>query len=246
MDDLDDLLDGFGDFGDEDGTDGFGDSSGGFGDSSGGFGDDDDSEFGLDFDGGQSSQGESELSGFDNTEPESPRPPVDKKRTLIIGGIGLGIILIVFIIAGFIKANKDKPLKDETVYETNTVVNVSPADSQVKTVENPVQQPVQQQVQYNDTNGGWTVIEPDKSIDLDSEVSGVFTVTKIKHMARSNGVETEVKTVASGSISGLTGTYDLELPYSLARFLTVGNTLKLKYKIGQINGSSIISDFKVE
>lgn len=242
MDDLDDLLDGFGDFGDDE-SDGFGDSSDDFGGSSGGFGDDDDSEFGLDFDGEQPSQGESELSGFDNTEPESPRPPVDKKRTLIIGGIGLGIILIVFIIAGFIKANKDKTPKDETVYETNTVVNVSPADSQVKTVENPVQQPVQQQVQYND---GWTVIEPDKSIDLDSEVSGVFTVTKIKHMARSNGVETEVKTVASGSISGLTGTYDLELPYSLARFLTVGNTLKLKYKIGQINGSSIISDFKVE
>lgn len=241
MDDLDDLLDGFGDFGDDE-SDSFGDDLGGFGDGSGGFGDDD-SEFGLDFDGGQSSQGESELSGFDNTEPESPRPPVDKKRTLIIGGIGLGIILIVFIVAGFIKANKDKTPKDETVYETNTVVNVSPADSQVKTVENPVQQPVQQQVQYND---GWTVIEPDKSIDLDSEVSGVFTVTKIKHMARSNGVETEVKTVASGSISGLTGTYDLELPYSLARFLTVGNTLKLKYKIGQINGSSIISDFKVE
>lgn len=241
MDDLDDLLDGFGDFGDDE-SDSFGDDLGGFGDGSGGFGDDD-SEFGLDFDGEQPSQGESELSGFDDTEPESPRPPVDKKRTLIIGGIGLGIILIVFIIAGFIKANKDKPPKDETVYETNTVVNVSPADSQVKTVENPVQQPVQQQVQYND---GWTVIEPDKSIDLDSEVSGVFTVTKIKHMARSNGVETEVKTVASGSISGLTGTYDLELPYSLARFLTVGNTLKLKYKIGQINGSSIISDFKVE
>lgn len=241
MDDLDDLLDGFGDFGDDESE--FGDSSDGFGGSSGGFGDDDDSEFGLDFDGGQSSQGESELSGFDDTEPESPRPPVDKKRTLIIGGIGLGIILIVFIVAGFIKANKDKTPKDETIYETNTVVNVSPADSQVKTVENPVQQPIQQQVQYND---GWTVIEPDKSIDLDSEVSGVFTVTKIKHMARSNGVETEVKTVASGSISGLTGTYDLELPYSLARFLTVGNTLKLKYKIGQINGSSIISDFKVE
>lgn len=241
MDDLDDLLDGFGDFGDDE-SDSFGDDLGGFGDGSGGFGDDD-SEFGLDFDGEQPSQGESELSGFDATEPESPRPPVDKKRTLIIGGIGLGIILIVFIIAGFIKANKDKPPKDETVYETNTVVNVSPADSQVKTVENPVQQPIQQQVQYND---GWTVIEPDKSIDLDSEVSGVFTVTKIKHMARSNGVETEVKTVASGSISGLTGTYDLELPYSLARFLTVGNTLKLKYKIGQINGSSIISDFKVE
>lgn len=241
MDDLDDLLDGFGDFGDDE-SDSFGDDLGGFGDGSGGFGDDD-SEFGLDFDGEQPSQGESELSGFDNTEPDSPRPPVDKKRTLIIGGIGLGIILIVFIIAGFIKANKDKTPKDETVYETNTVVNVSPADSQVKTVENPVQQPVQQQVQYND---GWTVIEPDKSIDLDSEVSGVFTVTKIKHMARSNGVETEVKTVASGSISGLTGTYDLELPYSLARFLTVGNTLKLKYKIGQVNGSSIISDFKVE
>lgn len=206
---------------------------------------DDDSDFGdLDLDFGDDNEtdpeNENELSGFDSNEPDEPRPPVDKKRRLIIGGIGLAIVVVVFTIAGLVKASREKG--GEVVYENETIA-VNPSDSQVKTVETPVQQPIQQQVQYND---GWTTIDADKNVDLSSEVSGVFTVTSVKHMARSNGNETEVKTIVSGSISGLTGKYELELPYSLARFLTVGNTLKLKYKIGQINGNSIISDLKIE
>lgn len=206
---------------------------------------DDDSDFGdLDLDFGDDNEtdpeNENELSGFDSNEPDEPRPPVDKKRRLIIGGIGLAIVIVVFTVAGLVKASREKG--GEVVYENETIA-VNPSDSQVKTVETPVQQPIQQQVQYND---GWTAIDADKNVDLSSEVSGVFTVTSVKHMARSNGNETEVKTIVSGSISGLTGKYELELPYSLARFLTVGDTLKLKYKIGQINGNSIISDLKIE
>ena len=205
---------------------------------------DDGFDLDLDFGDDNETDRENELSGFDSNEPDEPRPPVDKKRRLIIGGIGLAIVIVVFTVAGLVKASREKG--GEVVYENETIA-VNPSDSQVKTVETPVQQPiqqpVQQQVQYND---GWTVIDADKNVDLSSEVSGVFTVTAVKHMARSNGSETEVKTIVSGSISGLTGKYELELPYSLARFLTVGNTLKLKYKIGQINGNSIISDLKIE
>ena len=217
MDDFDDILNGLDDDGD-------------FGDLDLDFGDDNETE----------PENENELSGFDSNEPDEPRPPVDKKRRLIIGGIGLAIVIVVFTVAGLVKDSREKG--GEVVYENETIA-VNPSDSQVKTVETPVQQPIQQQVQYND---GWTTIDADKNVDLSSEVSGVFTVTSVKHMARSNGNETEVKTIVSGSISGLTGKYELELPYSLARFLTVGNTLKLKYKIGQINGNSIISDLKIE
>ena len=217
MDDFDDILNGLDDDGD-------------FGDLDLDFGDDNETD----------PENENELSGFDSNEPDEPRPPVDKKRRLIIGGIGLAIVIVVFTVAGLVKASREKG--GEVVYENETIA-VNPSDSQVKTVETPVQQPIQQQVQYND---GWITIDADKNVDLSSEVSGVFTVTSVKHMARSNGNETEVKTIVSGSISGLTGKYELELPYSLARFLTVGNTLKLKYKIGQINGNSIISDLKIE
>lgn len=240
MDDFDDFLDGLDDIGDDNDTDDYSNLD----DDLDSLDEDLSNDFGDDNSSNNGNSNESELSGFYGDEPSNDRPPVDKKRTFIIGGIGLGVILIVFIIAGFVKAHKDK---SNVVYESNTEVStqvsVAPQDNQVKTVETPVQQPVQQQVRYSD---GWSVIEPDKTVNLDSEVSGVFTVTNIKHMARSNGVETEVKSVASGSISGLSGTYDIELPYSLARFVTVGNTLKLKYKIGQINGNSIISDLKVE
>lgn len=197
--------------------------------------------------GGNISDEEDILSDFsDNSNQDTPpRPPVDKKRALIIGGIGLFLVLAVFIIAGFIKSAKEKKatLEESQVYE-ETQQEMS---SQPNIAETPVQQPVQQSVQQPiQVDGDWTVIEADKTINLDSEVTAVFTVTGIRHLAKQTGVEVAVKSIATGSISGLSGTYDIELPYSLARFVTVGNTLKLKYKIGQIDGQSVVSDLKIE
>ena len=197
--------------------------------------------------GGNLSDEEDILSDFsdNNSQDTPPRPPVDKKRALIIGGIGLFLVLAVFIIAGFIKSAKEKKATSEEsqVYE-ETQQEIS---SQPNIAETPVQQPVQQPVlQPIQADGDWTVIEADKTINLDSEVTAVFTVTGIRHLAKQTGVEVAVKSIATGSISGLSGTYDIELPYSLARFVTVGNTLKLKYKIGQINGQSVVSDLKIE
>lgn len=201
--------------------------------------------------GGNLSDEEDILSDFsdNNNQSNPPRPPVDKKRALIIGGIGLFLVLAVFIVAGFIKSAKEKKatLEESQVYE-ETQQEISSQSSVVETpIQQPVQQPIQQLVQQPvQADVDWTVIEADKTINLDSEVTAVFTVTGIKHLAKQTGVETAVKSVATGSISGLSGTYDIELPYSLARFVTVGNTLKLKYKIGQINGQSVVSDLKVE
>lgn len=197
--------------------------------------------------GGNLSDEEDILSDFsDNSNQDTPpRPPVDKKRALIIGGIGLFLVLTVFIVAGFIKSAKEKKvtLEESQVYE-ETQPELSSQPSIVETsVQQPVQQPIQQPIQ---ADGDWTVIEADKTINLDSEVTAVFTVTGIRHLAKQTGVETAVKSIATGSISGLSGTYDIELPYSLARFVTVGTTLKLKYKIGQINGQSVVSDLKIE
>lgn len=197
--------------------------------------------------GGNLSDEEDILSDFgdNNNQDNPPRPPVDKKRALIIGGIGLFLVLTVFIVAGFIKSSKEKKATSEEsqVYE-ETQQEIS---SQPSVVETPVQQPVQQPIQQPmQLDGDWTVIEADKTINLDSEVTAVFTVTGIRHLAKQTGVEIAVKSIATGSISGLSGTYDIELPYSLARFVTVGTTLKLKYKIGQIDGKSVVSDLKIE
>lgn len=197
--------------------------------------------------GGNISDEEDILSDFSNSNNQDtpPRPPVDKKRALIIGGIGLFLVLAVFIVAGFIKSAKEKKatVEESQVYEENQQEISSQPSVVETTIQQPVQQPIQQPIQVD---GDWTVIEADKTINLDSEVTAVFTVTGIRHLAKQTGVETAVKSVATGSISGLSGTYDVELPYSLARFVTVGNTLKLKYKIGQINGQSVVSDLKVE
>ena len=197
--------------------------------------------------GGNLSDEEDILSDFsDNSNQDTPpRSPVDKKRALIIGGIGLFLVLAVFIVAGFIKSAKEKKATSEEsqVYkETQQEISSQPSVVET-TMQQPVQQPIQQPIQ---ADGDWTVIEADKTINLDSEVTAVFTVTGIRHLAKQTGVETAVKSIATGSISGLSGTYDIELPYSLARFVTVGNTLKLKYKIDQIDGQSVVSDLKIE
>ena len=122
MDDFDDIFDGLDD--DNELDDGF--------------------DLDLDFGDDNETDHENELSGFDSNEPDEPRPPVDKKRRLIIGGIGLAIVIVVFTVAGLVKASREKG--KEVVYENETIA-VNPSDSQVKTVETPVQQPIQQPVQ---------------------------------------------------------------------------------------------------
>lgn len=81
-------------------------------------------------------------------------------------------------------------------------------------------------------------------IELVSENEGTFTITGIKNYAK---VADDLGTVAiisrlKGSISGISGTFDLEIPYSKGIKLKVGNVFSIKYKLGKKGEKQIIYD----
>lgn len=171
--------------------------------------------------------------GFNNTDySEEDDTGATKRKALIIGGIGVIIVLLVVTIAGIV-LNKGKGgnKKPEPV------------------VREEVQMPQNSNTQNNNTlasttsGNGWTEVDPDTSLKFSEELSGTFTPTSVRHYVKTTtSGELEIKSVCTGSISGLTGTYELEIPYSQACLLQRGNYFSITYKMAEMNGQQIISD----
>ena len=92
------------------------------------------------------------------------------------------------------------------------------------------------------TDGGWDEIELSE-LAFSSVINGDFTVTSIKaYVKDSKTGEKTVKAVVTGGISGLSGTYELEIPYSKAEKLAVGDSFSVKYRIAKLNDYTIVGD----
>ena len=91
----------------------------------------------------------------------------------------------------------------------------------------------------------WTEIEDDAQIAYNNSYSELtFTITGIKHYARSVDVNNNlvIKTTLTGSISGLSGTYSLDIPYNKGTKLVVGNQFTVQVLLGQYNGKTVVCD----
>ena len=92
------------------------------------------------------------------------------------------------------------------------------------------------------TDGGWDEIELSE-LAFSNVINGDFTVTSIKaYVKDSKTGEKTVKAVVTGGISGLSGTYELEIPYSKAEKLAVGDSFSVKYRIAKLNDYTIVGD----
>ena len=152
-----------------------------------------------------------------------------KRKAIIIGAIGICIILLTVSIAGFaLKSKKGGGSKSKSE----------------QIVKEQVQMP-QNTGSVNSSGGrsGWTEIDPDKNIRFSDPISADFTPTNVRHYIKTTTTgEIEVKSIVTGSISGLTGTYELEITYSQGCLLERGQYFSITYRIGEMNGQQIISD----
>lgn len=195
-------------------------------------------------------QEESEqLSGFElDTDEEPQDKKIDWKRSGTLAGIGAVVIISMLLVARFTglsgkSARANRNLQSSTQASVNVQTNDSTQLNQETVSEIP---PSTEQSKISVPNNPlWTEIQADKNVELGKDIDGVFTVTGIKHLARSTGRETIVKTVVTGGISGLGSTFELELPYTLGRYLELGNSFGVSYKLGEINGNIIVSDISV-
>ena len=250
-------FDGFGDTGDG----GFGDSSdsgfdwGGSSDSNddvNGFGDPDsevDSDNGFV---GSDYKPDVASSDYDSSNDYKPSNK-GKAIAIIVAGL---VIIIGVAVAGNFALKKNK--KSNTANDYLAVIDNNVSNYEEETVSNHVEysnesvampqrvdngtvntQPVQ--TNYVDKSG-WQEVDHEE-ISFSDYIDGDFTVTSIKSFARSSKLgEMELKTEVTGSISGLSGTYEIDVPYTIGGGLKIGNTFSIKYKIGNIGDNTFISD----
>lgn len=172
-----------------------------------------------------------------------------KKRAFILGVVGVIIILGGLMIAGVITriskgSGKRETASVKTVAETEASKRVEKEsrkeeEKQETKAESSTEAPVRR---VSLTDGGWDEIELSE-LAFSNVINGDFTVTSIKaYVKDSKTGEKTVKAVVTGGISGLSGTYELEIPYSKAEKLAVGDSFSVKYRIAKLNDYTIVGD----
>lgn len=185
-------------------------------------------------------------SGGDNDFDEDGK----KKRAFILGVVGVIIILGGLMIAGVITriskgSGKRETASVKTAVETEASTRgekESRREEEAKRetkAESSTEAPVRR---VSLTDGGWDEIELSE-LAFSNVINGDFTVTSIKaYVKDSKTGEKTVKAVVTGGISGLSGTYELEIPYSKAEKLAVGDSFSVKYRIAKLNDYTIVGD----
>lgn len=184
-------------------------------------------------------------SGGDNDFDEDGK----KKRAFILGVVGVIIILGGLMIAGVITriskgSRKRETASVKTAVETEASTRVEKEsrkeeEKQDTKAESSTEAPVRR---VSLTDGGWDEIELSE-LAFSNVINGDFTVTSIKaYVKDSKTGEKTVKAVVTGGISGLSGTYELEIPYSKAEKLAVGDSFSVKYRIAKLNDYTIVGD----
>lgn len=185
-------------------------------------------------------------SGGDNDFDEDGK----KKRAFILGVVGVIIILGGLMIAGVItriskSSGKRETASVKTAVETEASTRgekESRREEEAKRetkAESSTEAPVRR---VSLTDGGWDEIELSE-LAFSNVINGDFTVTSIKaYVKDSKTGEKTVKAVVTGGISGLSGTYELEIPYSKAEKLAVGDSFSVKYRIAKLNDYMIVGD----
>ena len=172
-----------------------------------------------------------------------------KKRAFILGVVGVIIILGGLMIAGVItriskSSGKRETASVKTAVETETSTRSEKEsrreeEKQETKTESSTEAPVRR---VSLMDGGWDEIELSE-LAFSNVINGDFTVTSIKaYVKDSKTGEKTVKAVVTGGISGLSGTYELEIPYSKAEKLTVGDSFSVKYRIAKLNDYTIVGD----
>lgn len=245
MDDLEDE----GGFPDEDFMSASGEDEGfgGFGDDSGDSFGSDSGELDIDFnsaDGAEAFDDQEDASnGSSNTEGNKQV----LKRSLIAVGVIAACIVVVAVVIRLFSGIGDK----DTGNTDNSPLNVN-EPSQVESAAPQVQASAEQ-VQPVSTPGnrptggavsnGWIVVDSDPGLQFSQPIESVFTVTNIRYETKV--VEAQrtllLKGIVTGSIDGMYGTYEADVPYDKAVNLTVGTQLFVKYILAEKNGVQYVS-----
>ena len=200
---------------------------------------------------------------FDDDGDNSSNEVADtKKKGIIAVAVGIIGIIVVVGIATLVLGKKDNSgnsgtgannyqAEQGTNRDVNNIVGTGNNNQQAQ---QQVQQPLQTQTtvvaqQVQDNNDGWVELSSDEAgkISFNENMTSItFTITGIKHYARSVDVNNNlvIKTTLTGSLSGLSGTYTLDIPYDIGVQLKIGDMFTVNVKLGEYQGKVVVGDIK--
>lgn len=221
----------------QDDDDDFG-SSDSFSSSGDTFGPDDDFESNDDLD-------SMDRSGIDNSDDDSAMDSADEQKAKIkhIALFAIGIALVLIVGVGILARIKNMQSEQKVNAHNDTEIAYEDDRTNVEQTA-PV---VQNNASNTSSNNGWNAVAYDSAWTMEESLTGVFTVTSVNTYAKILvGNEVQVKTELTGSISGLGGTYTIELPVELTGVVSRGQQLNISYKIStSSNGSTIVGDINI-
>lgn len=141
-------------------------------------------------------------------------------------------------------ANTRVDISDNNDYSSSNNTNNNSTnnnDASTSNDENSVKY-VQDENMFN-----WVEITNNENVQIEDNYSDMtFTVTGLKFYARSVDTNNNlvIKCVVSGSVSGLSGTYTLDVPYNKGVRLVVGNSFTVHVQLGTYNGKTVVCDMK--
>lgn len=165
---------------------------------------------------------------------------IEKKRTALLAiGLGFGVLLVVLILARVLitykKAQNNVGKQPSTTVSTEYKYKDEENNEKMPETSAPV-------VKSYTGEEGWVQITKDTSISEGIVSDGVFTVTDVVHYAKLANAKNDkqLKSIVSGNISGLVGTFEFEVPFSKAKKLSDGMSFSIKYSISENNGYKVI------
>lgn len=259
------------DFGFGDASGGFDsfDTEDAFGDLEGDLGDNTDNSFSNQQQ--NSNQFADSVSNFDSQNQNSNNEDDNRsglmKQAVIVIAIGVVILILVFVIAGFVGKSKkndnsnqqqqveQQEQQEQQQLEQNTVQQKqqdTDADS-IMNGDNSTDSSDTDDSNKNvitnekDSKYTWTVITNKEDVQFNKEYSDMtFTITSIEHRARSVDTNNNLVVITNiqGSISGLSGTYELNIPYDKGVKLVVGSSFTVHVQLGTYNGKTVVGEIK--
>lgn len=192
-----------------------------------------------------------------NTADGSQPAPSNKKTIFIIIAIGVVGLLLVFFIAAKIGNKKQEANVNNTEYVQATEQTSSRGSQNVDNImstgnsntttnqQNTVNETKSVGYVLDENNFNWVEISSTENVAFnDNYTDMTFTVTSIKHYARSVDTNNNlvIKTSLLGSISGLSGTYVLDIPYDKGVKLVVGDSFTVHVQLGTYNNKTVVGE----
>lgn len=105
---------------------------------------------------------------------------------------------------------------------------------------------VSSNVEKTDETSDWQSVSDIGDISIGKEISAVFTVTDVRNFVKfvNSNNDFELKTVVTGNLSGFTGSYELNIPFSKGSKLNVGDTFDVGVQIGNYHDKTVVCEIK--